>query len=139
MKYLIICDPSGVTSLSLINRGVSKNDIWVYDDTHKGITVCKIRGVHTTDNIDSLIENQMKFDVVIGNPPYGSGGNDAIKFLNKALEMSNDVRLVLPLSIRKPSSVNKIRLDAVCVDDVDLPDDTFPRGIRACVSALGKD
>ena len=75
----------------------------------------------------------MKFDVVIGNPPYGSGGNDAIKFLNKALEMSNDVRLVLPLSIRKPSSVNKIRLDAVCVDDVDLPDDTFPRGIRACV------
>ena len=84
MKYLIICDPSGLHSLSLINRGVSKNDIWVYDDTHKGLSLTKIRGVHTVNNLDSLIDQQMKFDVVIGNPPY-NGGLYA-KFLNMLID-----------------------------------------------------
>ena len=73
----------------------------------------------------------MQFDVIIGNPPYGSGGNLAIAFLNKCADMSDDVRLVLPLSVRKESALNKIRLDIECVHDELLPDDTFPRGIRA--------
>jgi len=73
----------------------------------------------------------MKFDVVIGNPPYGSGGNLAIKFLNKCSELSDDVRLVLPLSVRKASSLNKISKNIVCVVDEQLPDDTFPKGIKA--------
>lgn len=133
MNYLIIGDPSGSHCFQLIRDGVDKNNITVWEDSVKGQYCCRLRGVNVTDNIDSLIEQGMRFDVTIGNPPYGSGGNDAIKFLNKALEMSDDVRLVLPLSIRKPSSVNKIRLDAVCVEDIDLPDDTFPRGIKACV------
>jgi len=74
--------------------------------------------------------NGMKFDVIVGNPPYGSGGNLAIKFLNKCGDLSDDVRLVLPLSVRKVSSVNKIRLDMICVGDDQLPDETFPGGIR---------
>ncbi len=73
----------------------------------------------------------MKFDVVIGNPPYGSGGNLAIKFLNKCGDLSDDIRLVMPVSIRKPSSQNKVRLDLVCVEDNDLPQETFGRNITA--------
>ena len=107
MKYLIICDPSGVTSLTLMNRGVSKNDIWVYDDTHKGLAVSKIRGVHTVHNIDSLIEQQMKFDVIIGNPPYTdtssvvgaveggcSGGLDNVFFM-KSINLAPRVSLII--------------------------------------------
>ena len=131
MNYLIIGDPSGLHCLNLIERGVSPQDITVWEDTTKGINSCINRGVTVVSDLDELMGQ--RFSIVIGNPPYGSAGNLAIKFLNKSLELSDDVRFVLPLSIRKPSSTNKIRLDAVCVEDVKLPDDTFPRGIKACV------
>ena len=51
----------------------------------------------------------MKFTLAIGNPPYGVGGNLAIKFLNKTSEITDDIRFVLPTSVRKPSSQNKIK------------------------------
>ena len=35
-------------------------------------------------------------------------GNLAIKFLNKTSEVTDDIRFVLPTSVRSPSSLNKI-------------------------------
>ena len=73
----------------------------------------------------------MKFTMAIGNPPYGVGGNLAIKFLNKTAEITDDVRFVLPTSVRKASSLNKIRGHLHCVVDDDLDPSTFPGGISA--------
>ena len=73
----------------------------------------------------------MKFTIAIGNPPYGVGGNLAIKFINKTSEISDDVRFVLPTSVRKPSSLNKIKAHLHCVVDEDLDPSTFPNGISA--------
>ena len=129
MNYLIICDPSGRYSMTLIERGVSPDDIMVYEDTPKGINCCINRGVSVVSNLEDL--NGMKFDVVVGNPPYGSGGNLAIRFLNKCGDLSDDIRLVLPVSIRKPSSQNKVRLDLVCIEDEDLSEETFGKNITA--------
>ena len=42
-----------------------------------------------------------KFTLAIGNPPYGVGGNLAIRFLNKTSEVTDDIRFVLPTSVRK--------------------------------------
>lgn len=72
-----------------------------------------------------------RFDVVIGNPPYGSGANLAIKFVNKAAEMTDDIRMVLPRSFEKDSVQNRIRLDLELSESVVLPESTFPNGIRA--------
>lgn len=73
----------------------------------------------------------MKFTMAIGNPPYGVGGNLAIKFLNKTAEITDDIRFVLPTSVRKPSSLNKIKDVLHCSVDQDLPASTFPGGISA--------
>jgi hypothetical protein len=73
----------------------------------------------------------MKFTMAIGNPPYGVGGNLAIKFLNKTAEITDDIRFVLPTSVRKPSSLNKIKGHLHCVVDDDLDSSTFPGGISA--------
>ena len=73
----------------------------------------------------------MRFDIIIGNPPYGVGANMAIKVLNKAAEHTDDIRMVLPLSFRKDSVLNKVKLDLELLQDETLPDDTFPRSIRA--------
>ena len=128
MNYLIIGDPSGLHCLNLIERGILSQNITVWEDTVKGINSCLNRGVTVVSDLDELMGQ--RFSVVIGNPPYGSGGNLAIQFLNKCAELSDDIRMVLPISVRKPSSLNKIRLDLVCVDDNTLPDDTFPRTIK---------
>lgn len=73
----------------------------------------------------------MKFTLALINPPYGVGGNLAIKFINKISEHTDDIRAVLPTSIRKPSSLNKIKPYLHCVLDEDLDSSTFPGGISA--------
>jgi len=73
----------------------------------------------------------MRFTIAIGNPPYGVGGNLAIKFLNRTAEITDDIRFVLPTSIRKSSSLNKIKGHLHCVVDEDLDPSTFPNGISA--------
>lgn len=70
------------------------------------------------------------FSVIVGNPPYGSGGNLAIQFLNRCCSLSNDIRLVMPVSIQKPSSINKVEKALELIHDETLPDETFPRGIK---------
>ena len=71
----------------------------------------------------------MKFDIIIGNPPYGVAANMAIKFVNKSCELSDDVRMVLPASFQRDSVTNKINLGFELAQDIRLPDDTFPRSI----------
>jgi len=73
----------------------------------------------------------MKFTMAIGNPPYGVGGNLAIKFLNRTADITDDIRFVLPTSVRKSSSLNKIKGHLHCVVDEDLDPSTFPNGISA--------
>ena len=73
----------------------------------------------------------MRFSLAIGNPPYGVGGNLAIRFLNKTAEITDDIRFVLPTSVRKPSSLNKIKAHLHCTVDEDLNESTFPGGISA--------
>jgi hypothetical protein len=73
----------------------------------------------------------VKFTVALINPPYGVGGNLAIKFLNKTAEITDDIRAVLPTSVRKPSSLNKINNHLHCDHDQDLDSSTFPNGISA--------
>ena len=73
----------------------------------------------------------MRFTLAIGNPPYGVGGNLAIRFLNKTSEVTDDIRFVLPTSVRKPSSQNKIKPYLHCNVDEDLESTTFPGGISA--------
>jgi len=73
----------------------------------------------------------MRFSLAIGNPPYGVGGNLAIKFLNKTAEITDNIRFVLPTSVRKPSSLNKISLNLHCTYDEDCDPKSFPGGISA--------
>lgn len=84
-----------------------------------------------TDSHGKKFKLCMKFDVIIGNPPYGSAAFLAIKFLNKAFELADDVYFVLPASVEKPSLQNRVNPNFDTVHSEKLPADTFPRNIQA--------
>lgn len=80
----------------------------------------------------SLMSKAPRFDVIIGNPPYGHAARLAVAFLNHAFDICQDVRLVLPRSITgRIATLNQVRLDIVCKSDELLPSDTFPSNIQA--------
>lgn len=83
--------------------------------------LCELNGVRVAE----FMTETSRFDVIIGNPPYGRAAGLATKFLNKAFELCEDVRFVLPRSFRKLSITNRINLDFSCVYDETLPYETF--------------
>ena len=132
-SLLIICDPGGLHSLRAIKKGWDPERIWVWEDdpTHFYAIKQISAKIHLVEDFYTLIKKKMRFTLGIGNPPYGVGGNLAIKFLNKTAELTDDIRFVVPVSLRKPSSLNKINPYLNLVEDQDLDPKTFPGGITA--------
>ena len=114
---------AGFTDLTLFDnilgkRLRSQDREWI--STIKSI--CVNSGIKS-EKFDKVMSK--KFTVVIGNPPYGHAASLAVKFLNNAFELSDDVRFVLPKSLRKVSVLNRVRLDIELEYDEDLPRSTW--------------
>ena len=72
---------------------------------------------------DNFLFDEIKKEnriLVIGNPPFGRGGNKAIKFINKSAEFADTVAFILPRSFRKASLQRKINKNFWLIKDVDL-------------------
>jgi hypothetical protein len=76
----------------------------------------------------------VKFDVVLGNPPYGKNANLAIEFLNRSADYCDRMIMVLPKTLKKKSAVNRVRDDLHLIEHVDNPDDAFgiESGLKTC-------
>jgi predicted RNA methylase len=77
-------------------------------------------------------ETDMKFDIVVGNPPFGKNANLAMKFLNHAKNFSDEIYMILPKTMRKISYVNRIDRHLHLIQDHDNPDSSFGGGIITC-------
>ena len=74
----------------------------------------------------------MKFDVIVGNPPYGKNASLAVKFLNKAVELTDNISYVLPRTFRKPSILNRVHPELHLVADDVVSDEMFGGTILTC-------
>ena len=72
---------------------------------------------------DNFLFDEMKKEnriLVIGNPPFGRGGSNAIKFINKAAEFADTIAFILPRSFRKESRQRRVDKNFWLIKDIDL-------------------
>jgi len=127
-------DSFGHFCITLTNLGYTN----IYTDKDYDMSV----GLgYIPDGINFISEkeyNDMDFDAVIGNPPYGKGGKLALKFLNNSLERirkkNGQIILVMPKSMKQGSAnFNKINRDLELISCKDCADDDFAVSIDACI------
>ena len=78
---------------------------------------------------DDFLFDEMKKEnsiLVIGNPPFGRIGNQALKFINKASEFADTIAFILPRSFRKESLQRKVNKNFWIEKDIDLFDKNNP-------------
>ncbi len=79
----------------------------------------------------------MKFDFVVGNPPFsdgrpdGKGGKSSndilyVKFFNKARELANNIAMILPSTLNKQMKEHNLVLSEVVTDYREISKEEFP-------------
>jgi Eco57I restriction-modification methylase len=146
MNLLIIGDPKGTHSMCALKKYVPEN-IWVWENDPRHIyTINQINDrINVTQDLQELVNKNMKFDVVIGNPPYSdrSGNTSKSKDLDDkftliSTQIADKVKLIVRskhFTNSKSSFRQKLFASGHLVSIVRLPDNTFPviQNTETCV------
>ena len=134
-----VCVPGagvGTYVVALLEQGVAPENIFAveFDPTYYELGSAMFERLGVRYVFSDFLDWQpnMRFDVVIGNPPYGRVSALAVKFLNKAAELTSDVRYVLPRTFRKPSIMNRVTPELHLVEDDLVSDEMFGGTILTC-------
>jgi len=78
------------------------------------------------DFLSNTIKINRSECVIIGNPPYGKKGKLAIEFINKALNLSDVVGFIVPITVSTSWTAQKnVREDAELIYEETLPKNSF--------------
>jgi 23S rRNA A1618 N6-methylase RlmF len=118
-KILVLFNVEFIVSL-VDTFNVNNNNITFYSDHDNKTKIANRIGVNVITNLEKL---KMKFDVVVGNPPFQKSNNDAKRwtlweqFVKKALELSCDtVAMITPQSITSPGPFSLIKDRATIIN-----------------------
>jgi predicted RNA methylase len=134
-----VCVPGagiGTYIVALLEHGVSPQNIYAVENGVRfgeiGAAMFMRLGVNY--ELADFLEwkPNMRFDVIVGNPPYGKNASLAVKFLNKSAELSDFISFVLPRTFRKPSILNRVHPELHLVADDVVSDEMFGGTILTC-------
>ena len=85
---------------ALYLKSIGYTDITVSANDSIVANICKLRGLKYIDTFDLENSKNMKFDVIVGNPPFQSDGNNGShglwqKFVALAAERSNNCAVLI--------------------------------------------
>ena len=122
-------------AISLIeDYGVDSDQITMFTDGDPLLNkIADKMGINSANKMEEL--SLKKWDLTLGNPPYGKNANLAIDFLNRSADYADEIVFVMPKTLKKKSAINRVREDLHLVDHVDNPDDAFgvSSGLWTCV------
>jgi hypothetical protein len=126
----------GTYIYALIEHGVKPQNIWAVESNSKyaelGALMFTRLGVNYIEADYLSWVPGVKFDAIVGNPPYGKNASLAVKFVNKSAELSDSIHYVLPRTFRKPSILNRIDSHLHLVEDELVGDEMFGGTILTC-------
>jgi hypothetical protein len=120
-KILVIFNLEFVISL-IYTYNVDPSNITFYSDHENKSKMCNMMGVKYITNL----EIDMKFDVVVGNPPYQRKNNAAKRwtlwpeFVKTSLKLADVVALVVPQSLTSPGEMFDLIKNKCSVLNVDV-------------------
>jgi len=73
--------------------------------------------------------------LLVGNPPFGTGGKEAVRFFNHASSFADTIAFILPRTFKRVSVQNRLSMDFVLKYQEDIPIGSFyPESMKAkCV------
>ena len=108
--------------LSLVGDfGIESRNITFYSDHHTKTHYAKTLGA----DIVTELESSMKFDIIVGNPPFQRNNTDAKRwtlweqFVKKSFDLADTVAMVTPQSITSPGPFEMIK-DRATVINIDV-------------------
>ena len=129
--YISMATNMGYEVAALLELGVPKSQIMIDENNNLG-RVWENTNIQYYNNEENMNKVDIDDITVLMNPPYGKNANLAIEMLNKAKEVSNRIIAILPKTIRKTGTFNRVDPYLHLVDDQSNPIDTFGRGLHTC-------
>lgn len=98
----------GVFSLSLLRRNINRENLYLVECNPKNIDILKdnLKGCKIIEGDFLKWEIPMQFDVIVGNPPFNSGGLKKVP-TNRKRKKKEDGRTIWHLFVRKAISILK--------------------------------
>ncbi len=89
------------------------------------------KGDFLKENLDEIFSENNKIKLFLGNPPFGKNSSLAIKFFNHMSKSNADViAMILPATFSKNSIKNKLDLNFVLAEELNLGSVEFLFGIE---------
>lgn len=144
-KTILVVSAVEFVAVLIDQFGIDKKDIFFLDEGRVDGKMGTIKKVVLMSELEITQEQiltvegakKMKFDYVVGNPPFsegradGKGGKSSndllyVKFFNMAFELSDNVAMIIPSTISKKMKAHNEFIKGVCTFYKEIEKEKFP-------------